>query len=665
MKKSIFPVVVVVVVVGAVATLVAARPASATGLVEVLLAGPQEAGRLGGVIAGSGIALPNGITTRPTTVSAGEVVWKVYRDDTDQLGVRHVFYRQYLIPAAQLAASIPARYNTDGIPLSDTAVGIHFDKDGTLAFVYGQQATAPRLTNYPRLNTTSAAAYAAIAAVIESGSYEPFDPSTLRPDVLEAWESSAQLSVLWDATLDGFRFVWQIMLPGAQQETRIPIVDAETGELVTFHEVQAGATPCLTDSTVASWGTAYPQWGNYSNPRSVAATLDDGAATFEAHWPRQVPYNPPIQVFWFDESICGAGPDSWPCNFGRPNAFPFKLVTIPKTGGGTPDFGGWTTVPLEREAADVLYNTRKAMEASYHFGWNGYKGLHDVGLGDPARILLDKFSANRANGGTYYYVETNVRGFCSNVLSDMVAIGKKASGSLPNVSACADIVSHEWGHGISKYSASFPDYPGTGTPGQLIEGFSDVFAHAVEHYAPSTTGVVDWILFRECLAPVDQRPADQWKTWPPYNALAELCYYQGQTVYDPTLRTVGCPKSADGRYPNNHQAGHMLSVALYLLADGNRSGHRNPAYGVPGQPNAPSQVVPNLGTEKASAILFRTMIYYLTRTTTWEAIPALAVRSAFELYRSCPSSNAQAEQDATAAAFAAIGYPYSSRNTCN
>jgi hypothetical protein len=641
-----------------------AAAANAAGPMQVLLASNPEVASIGDVLVGNGIPLPGGISSRPAVGALGELVWRPYRNDQDRIGMRHVFYRQYLVPSMQLAASVPAEYQTEGIPLPDTALGLHYEANGTLAFVYGHQAAPLNVINYPWITSPQAAAYNAVAAVVKSGSYEPFDPSTLDPERLAAWETSAELSLRWDERAGGYRFAWSVVVPSLQRESRIPIVDAQTGDLLTFHEVGASATPCSTDTTTALWGTAYPQWGSYGNPRSVSATLDQGGLTFEAHWPRQVPYNPPIEVYWYDHTMVDYPHPPWPCYFGRQYAFPFELIQIPKQADNTPNWGGWASAPIEREAADVLYSSRKAMEASYAFGWNGYKGLADVGLNDPARVLIDKFWSERANGGHFYYVDTDIPDWYSNVLADMVAIGKQTDGALPNVTACGDLVAHEWGHGITKYSASIPDYPGLGTEGQLLEGFSDVFGHIVEHYAPSVTGVVDWTLFKDCLGPRNQRRADAWQTWPPYYALAELCYYKGQTVYDDSFLTFVCPSSLDGRYAENHQAGHMLGVALYLLGDGARTDHRNPAYGIPGQSNAPSQVVSSLGVTKASAIFFRAMTYYLTSTTTWEGVPALAVRSAYELYRNCPSSNAQAEQDATAAAFTAIGYPYASRWTC-
>lgn len=123
-------------------------------------------------------------------------------------------------------------------------------------------------------------------------------------------------------------------------------------------------------------------------------------------------------------------------------------------------------------------------------------------------------------------------------------------------------------------------------------------------------------------------------------AAKALCYFKGQVSYGLT-----CPYQLVNGQPvniaQNHMAGHMLSVALYLLAHGGF----NPA------PGAPYVNVPSLGNEKASRIMSRTFVFYLTPTALWEDIPAAAVRSAFDAYGTCTEPNA------TAAASAAIGYP--------
>lgn len=51
-------------------------------------------------LAGRGIAeLPESAVLSP----AGEVIWEVARDETDELGLRHIFYRQVLLPSPSLA----------------------------------------------------------------------------------------------------------------------------------------------------------------------------------------------------------------------------------------------------------------------------------------------------------------------------------------------------------------------------------------------------------------------------------------------------------------------------------------------------------------------------------------------------------------------------------
>lgn len=643
------------------------RPASAGIREEVLLAGAVEPEALAAAVLGRGITVAGGECAASLTGPWGEIVWKQMRDVIDPHGFRHFFFRQALEPAPELAAKLPEGIVKDGIPLPDTSIGVHLSKDGTLVLAAGHQVRSAQLANRLVIAAPRDAAYAALSEVLATGAYEPFEPMALDPGARLTWEESAELIITWSGESDELRLAWRVTVPGLDGPGRIPLIDAQTGILVTFQEVIASST-CSPDQSTPVSGMAYPQWLS-TFTRVVPATAMNTPQPpfyFEAHWPYESPSYPPLHTF-----STATDPN---CPWSGSGYY--QLIKVGQS-GSSPLYGEPSGFTVQREAGAAMFYSRRAFELTGSLGWPGFKG--SASSSEPARVAVGKVDSGLTAGGAFLYSDTPGWG-----PADMVLFGQAAPTSqgncdvptpahaCPPPTVCMDLVAHEWGHGIAKYSAGPTTYGNPTVAGQLHEGFADVIGHLVSRSNQADTPAVNWILFEDCVPPQQtiwpcrpfhQRRADQYLTNPP------LCYYKTQPLLQscPPGTASACPYVLQGGAPanivENHQAGHMLSVGFYLLADGGTT-HKNPACGFGAPSSICNVLVPWLGLTKARRIFFDTLVWWIGPTTTWEQLPLFAVSAAFSAFSNCPWSNALTEQDATAKAFGAIGYPTSARMNC-
>lgn len=105
------------------------RTPAATGAQRLAFWGANSLPDLNATLVGRGIegtAVP-----AATATQGGEILWVSYRDYTDDLGMRHVFYRQHFRPAGYLASLLEANYQTGGVEMAGGTVGVHYNH-GTL-----------------------------------------------------------------------------------------------------------------------------------------------------------------------------------------------------------------------------------------------------------------------------------------------------------------------------------------------------------------------------------------------------------------------------------------------------------------------------------------------------------------------------------------------------
>lgn len=615
---------------------------------KVILRGKKDAQRAAEVLAGRGLNLPGGAATRPVICEQGELVWEAERQIRDAYGYTHTFYRQAFHAIGALAAALPPRYLTFGVPVHGSAIGLHTDGSGALAFAYGHQFENVNLGNTVLLRTPSSAAFAALAAIRAAQSFAALDPAQLTPAQRMAWEDSATLRMAQARTAESLIFEWVVHLPDVDGHLHVAVINAETGDLVDTYDPRAGDVcgPVLTN--LAVYGTATPQLPGLGARSSIPATMPTSNSytslyTFEAHWPRLEGEYPDINIGHGRDPSLWDVDTTWYCD----DQWNRIWGMMPITGSTSPTYQQVTTKPASTgpEAADALWYTHLALQTFTDLGWLGYKGpVEDPDLQSPALAVVHQ--ADTSGYGGYF----KFFGDSGGPTDSAVFLPMNSGYENYAPTACLDLVAHEWAHGVEKYSANFGDvrsndYQNNTLGAQLLEGFADALAHIVEHEnnPGNTPGGADWIFGNYC--EMRTRPANSWATDPP------LCYFKGQTIDG-----NGCPSYGVGpTYMESHTAGHMLAVAFYLLADGGSS-HRNPAYDA-GVLGAPSTVVTQKALSIASTVFFDVLTLWATEYTDWEDLPDLAVYAAFAAYNRCPNADANVVQLATKQAFLAINYP--------
>ncbi len=171
------------------------------------------------------------------------------------------------------------------------------------------------------------------------------------------------------------------------------------------------------------------------------------------------------------------------------------------------------------------------------------------------------------------------------------------SGGTPPLTAL-DVTAHEITHGLSTFTANFA---GGNEPGALNEGFSDIAAKTVEHWARPTNW--NWIIGNDINLPIRNMANP--------NALGDPDTYQG-TSWDFATQEV-------------HRNSTVLSHWFYLLTiGGSGTNDINNSYNITAQ-----------GWIKSNAIAFRTQTVYLFPNSQYGDARFYSIQSAIDLYGAC------------------------------
>lgn len=164
-----------------------------------------------------------------------------------------------------------------------------------------------------------------------------------------------------------------------------------------------------------------------------------------------------------------------------------------------------------------------------------------------------------------------------------------------------DIVGHEITHGVTQYSANLAYQNESGA---LNESFSDIFGEAVENFAKGSN---DWLM--GCDIGVNGCGAIRNMKNP--NAFSDPDTYGGTYWYTGTADNGGVHKNSG-----------VQNKWFYILAMG-ESGTNDlgAAYSVAG-----------IGLQKAAAIAYRNLAFYLTSSSTYSNARSGAIQAAVDLY---------------------------------
>jgi len=644
----------------------------------VLLRGAGAAAQLDAVIVGPGIPGTRGVES--VSREGSRVVWQVYHDMTDELGLRHTFYQQVLMPGETLGRWLGAPYQSEGIRVLGGEIGVHTDEKGVPYFVFGRQARRIEIGALPAVAGAHVAAELAHGAARSWREFRPADWAIASPDERAVTVAATRL-VLRAGETESFRFVREVPVRDEDGTAHMPLLDASTGELIELSSTVRRPVCGPPASPSQQTAVTVPQNsgpGIYRWPVRANLGSDRAGWSHEAHAAKVNNQRPQIDVY-----------KHW--GVGGTNACSQKtyglLAVNRRAPGGPSDPPQYADDTTQRDpnpqveaagssAGDAMFHTTLVMDTlKQQFGWCGYDGT----CGSVANLLVDKPEGVMFG---YGYLNRN-----HELGPGLVTVARKVEDtartepppySYPyTASASLDVMGHEWGHAVVMHSPaqSFWSSPDAS---ELDEGFANVLGHSVEwsNHAPGKGFErADWCFGEDHYTSSWPSGAECPSLWSRADRFVEHVRHLNWLVYAPPPSTIGSCYSYHAThllslppncYPNHpHTGGHRLSVALYLLSSGGKNPicPGTPGGGKPGWTAGCNVQVPGLGHQAASKILMRVLTQYATRNTRWTDLADLGKAAAFDLYRNCSlwlcpdnTNSALYEQMAVNAAFEAIGF---------
>ena len=614
------------------------RTPAVTGAEGVSFWGVESLSQLNATLVGQGIE--GTAVSSAAAVQGGEIVWRTVRDYSDDLGMRHVFYRQYLEPAASLASLLDDEYRRNGVQIAGGTIGTHYNH-GEVYAVFGTQFRGVSLLNEPTIGHRADAYALAAEAAAQSPGFGPPEPAALAPAFVEAEQAATKLLLMSTGDGASFRFVWQVPLTDRDGASYGAFLDAGTGTLLSLNRVDVSSSPSCWAKTATQYSaTGIPQndEGVISN-RSIWASSQSNhdGFTYEGDHMTADGTIPTIQIFF------GTNEPNFACNTSTKQ---YGMLPL-QTSGGVPTYTNWTS-PISvpgKAGGDAIWFTYQTMQTFSQLGWYSYDGL-----GSWADLVVDDRSGGADN--SYYVIPDYPSSF-----APTWAVGVNPRSTLKySYASCLDLIAHEWGHGVVETTADFPYPNDTAIGSQLHEGFADFIGHAVERYRqPDGSGPEkrDW-QFGE-----DNRHLESgnWVSYPRRRVDVFECVTTPCTSpFTPKFRARfhRLDRSGDPDTDEAHNRGNMLGVAFRLMAEGGT----NPICTWPLWDGTGCDIdVNGVGLTAATRILFRTLSVYAYDTMDSEDIADLGKAAAFDLYNVCPFKNGGLQQVAVNAAFGAIGYP--------
>lgn len=606
---------------------------------------------------GSGIALPNGLASRPATDAHGRaVVWREVARQTDEVGGKHVWYQQFV--------------TGDGLEaeISLSHVGLHYDADGALTLVSGRQFDPVVLTNDPLIDRI-AAAQRARQAMRGFARFRTGGNEFLVTD--EETATRGRLQIVADERDGELRFVWRVPVVHVDEGPHLVFVDAASERIVSKLR-DARSNNCFPDSTAHVTAYGRPVRDDLRNngvTRTLAATPSSARSpyTHEAFWS----YGPYLGVN--QETTDSA----WACSTTDQHN---TLVPI-RTVNGSPWYDDDGTFLRGRVAGDAMHNMKNTMQAFATMGRVSWDGA-----GASAGIVIESTYLGTAAPDRAVFVTEPDPGEVRDPRippgKGIVAIGPAAN--YYSQAAALDVVAHEFGHGVTWTGPDFAVEDQNATvrdiARQLDEGWADVIGNIVEKLRQTSgTGVEqssDWTMHEDSAgfqpgtttlgyARGARDDGTAGHIWYYRNGGAPAAVRDRLHTQDPDVTTY------NGWEPE-HSFGNMLVVALRLLTEGGSNpicARLNTLYACPNGQNPTAVAGTGLGFTNARKLMWNAL-FRLNSTSNWTDVANAAMDSAFYTFKACGASPTYvpvAEQEAARAAFTAIGYPptVAVRYSCN
>lgn len=192
--------------------------------------------------------------------------------------------------------------------------------------------------------------------------------------------------------------------------------------------------------------------------------------------------------------------------------------------------------------------------------------------------------------------------------AEYVRFGKGTKSDMDYIVAI-DVVGHEWTHAVTQYTAGL-EYESES--GALDESFSDIFGTMVEFFAQGGEG--DYLIGEDIWA-----GPGKYRSMRNPNDESQPDTYDG----DYWINTSGCNPNGYNDLCGVHTNSGVQNYWFYLLAEGG-SGKNDNGY---------SFSVTTIGREKAAAIAYRNLTYYLTSTSDYFDARTGSTWAAIDLYR--------------------------------
>jgi hypothetical protein len=606
-------------------------------------------------IAGRGIPLSGGRMTPAAYDAQGrEVVWREIGRRVDPRGGTHVFYRQFLSDGGVEAE------------LVGSDLGLHYDRNGRLGFIGGNQFVSVTVTNAPEIGPEIASerAHHALQAPAPG---RALTESVVEDRVRTERASRSKLQIVRRDNGE-FRYVWRTTAAGANGVEQEVLVDAESERIVATNALQrfGNCSPEDPQAPVAAIGRpSHPNMGSIE--RSLIATEApnrfywfSGSSywapfTHEAFWPGQGNV-PDVAVY---QELGAAGyPSDWNTIEFRCNQSADLSYSLMPLRADDPFGSGSITDPVYendhgwkgRAAGDALHHTHETMLAFAYMSWNGWDGY-----GTEASVVLES-TLVPADTGVFFRPGTG-----GSKIPSWGGIAISASVDYHHLATSLDLIGHEWGHGINDAKAGGA-FAATTVGSEMDEGWADIVSTIVEKLRqPAGSGLEqssDWTMHEDSGAGGyargaldDDSDSEVGHRW--YKKTSGYRLYKDRIHKD------------DPHFDATpHATGNMLVMAMKLLAEGgynpicSRSG-TNPVTGLAYSASTGcSTSVAAQGLSTAIQIMWDTLLYRVPSTVTWETVGNYAMQTAYENYRVCGAgNNALAKQTAVKNAFSAIGYP--------
>ena len=233
----------------------------------------------------------------------------------------------------------------------------------------------------------------------------------------------------------------------------------------------------------------------------------------------------------------------------------------------------------QRFGGSVLWASKQA--------YNYFLNIHGRNSYDNNNGILEAYinAVFRRSDGSYYTDNATM-----DFLNGIMKVGLGNGGILENSFAALDIIGHEYAHGVTGFSASLTY---EGESGALNESFSDIFGETIENYV---LGHNDFLLGND-------RAEGFIRSMQNPKSRSQPNTYGGQYW----IPTVQCSPTDMNDRCGVHTNSGVQNFWFYLLCNG----------GVGTNDNGYLYSVNGLGIQKARAIAYRNLTYYLTSSSVY------------------------------------------------